>query len=246
MAAVVAVAQPAKTGTIRGTVVEKGTKHPAIGVTVVMTSPDMVGEQVAVTDERGAFAQSNLPVGTYTLTYYFASETTTRSVVVKAGGVVTVAHEIATAPPRGDVIEITANASAPFTMTAPGMTLKRDDGWSVTVAQSNKPAFKVDGWNEDHGMKLPDGTMYTAVKVEGEDCKVAECFDIILQGKLGKIARIYFPSGEIEIAGRPKRLKFDAKGVLVGTKTKITLAPAKLGRELETLMTVVALLRDKV
>ncbi|GHH01168.1 von Willebrand factor type A domain-containing protein [Comamonas sp. JC664] len=56
-------------GTIIGVVVDGSTQKPLADVIVSATSPNLLGEQVVVTDEKGAYRLPHLPSGKYTLRY---------------------------------------------------------------------------------------------------------------------------------------------------------------------------------
>ncbi|MFT3697495.1 MAG: carboxypeptidase-like regulatory domain-containing protein [Kofleriaceae bacterium] len=56
--------------------------EPAVGATVVATSPALQGEQVVITDENGTYMISALPAGYYTLTVYYNDMTTIRENVM--------------------------------------------------------------------------------------------------------------------------------------------------------------------
>ena len=68
------VAPTAITGTIRGSATDS-TGHILAGVTVVATSPALQGTQSGVTDNDGRFVLTNLPPGTYIVTFYYADAT---------------------------------------------------------------------------------------------------------------------------------------------------------------------------
>lgn len=74
------------TGFIDGRVLDD-TSQPLAGVTIVATSPALVGEQVVITDERGAYLFEQLPPGNYMLTYFYWSDQvfTHSDVIVEAG-----------------------------------------------------------------------------------------------------------------------------------------------------------------
>ena len=57
----VAFAQASSVGQLRGIVKDKGTNEPAVGATVVATSPALQGEQVVITDETGQYFVTSLP-----------------------------------------------------------------------------------------------------------------------------------------------------------------------------------------
>src|SRR5262245_47130267 len=56
--------------TIQGAIYELG-GDPAIGATVIATSPALQGEQVVITDENGFYTIAGLPPGEYTLIVYY-------------------------------------------------------------------------------------------------------------------------------------------------------------------------------
>ncbi len=73
-----AIAHPDRRA-ILGHITDGESNEPAIGATVVATSPNLVGEQVALTDESGAFRITDLPAGYYRLTIYYNDTTTERT-----------------------------------------------------------------------------------------------------------------------------------------------------------------------
>ncbi|HVV87516.1 MAG TPA: carboxypeptidase regulatory-like domain-containing protein [Kofleriaceae bacterium] len=81
-----AAAQTSTTGAVRGRVVDKKTKEPVIGATVVATSPALQGQQAEITDETGNYEIDNLPPGTYLLTVYYDDITFSRPDVAIAVG----------------------------------------------------------------------------------------------------------------------------------------------------------------
>jgi len=94
LAATSAFAEPATdTGAITGTLTASKTGDVLEGATVVVTSPALQGEQVAITDDKGNFSVGSLPAGEYHVTFYYADLTTERSgVIVEKGGTAQVAQ----------------------------------------------------------------------------------------------------------------------------------------------------------
>jgi hypothetical protein len=73
-------------GSLRGVLRDKATKEPAVGATVVATSPALVGEQVVLTDGNGQYFISSLPPGVYTLTIHYLDKPYSRGdVLVQVG-----------------------------------------------------------------------------------------------------------------------------------------------------------------
>ena len=62
-------AQGQGVGTLTGTVVDASSKAPVADVVVTATSPQLQGEQVAVTDSTGLYRIPQLPPGTYSLRF---------------------------------------------------------------------------------------------------------------------------------------------------------------------------------
>jgi hypothetical protein len=73
------------TGELRGTITGDKDHVPLEGVTVVASSVVLPTEQIAITDEKGAWSIANLPPGNYILTYYFGDNTLSSNEVVKRG-----------------------------------------------------------------------------------------------------------------------------------------------------------------
>jgi hypothetical protein len=67
-------ASPGTTGRLGGRVTDSN-DEALPGTTVVATSSALVGEQTAITDEKGYFAFEKLPPGHYTVTFYYAEAT---------------------------------------------------------------------------------------------------------------------------------------------------------------------------
>ena len=63
-----AFAQGLQTGIVTGTVVSSD-DAPLPGVTILATSPALLGERIAVTDLNGVYSLAGLPAGSYDLTF---------------------------------------------------------------------------------------------------------------------------------------------------------------------------------
>ncbi|MGN6107534.1 MAG: carboxypeptidase regulatory-like domain-containing protein [Kofleriaceae bacterium] len=104
----------ANVGSLRGVIRDKASNEVAIGATVVATSPALVGEQVVITDENGAYFINALPPGLYTLTIYYNDKPFSRgNVLIQLGkeAVVNVTVDSAAGGGgKGETIVIQGNA----------------------------------------------------------------------------------------------------------------------------------------
>jgi outer membrane receptor protein involved in Fe transport len=99
------------TGAVRGVVKDKTTGEPAVGATVVATSPALQGEQVVIADETGAYYITSLPPGVYTLTVYYNDTTYSRNnVLVQVGHELAVPIAVDTSATKGETIAIQGSA----------------------------------------------------------------------------------------------------------------------------------------
>lgn len=57
-------------GSIVGTITDDETKAPAAGITVVASSPHLMGEKTVKTDAEGHYRLDQLPEGPYTIVLY--------------------------------------------------------------------------------------------------------------------------------------------------------------------------------
>jgi Carboxypeptidase regulatory-like domain len=73
-----ATAPPTPAGEVRGRITDWH-DEPAVGCTVVAVSPNLVGEQVVITDEHGDYDITKLPPGYYELTMYYDDHMFTRT-----------------------------------------------------------------------------------------------------------------------------------------------------------------------
>ena len=102
-------------GSLRGVIRDKATGEPAVGATVVATSPSLVGEQVVITEDGGQYFITALPPGNYILTVYYNDSTFSRgNVLIQVGKEVvvnvTVDSAASAGKPKGEVIEISGSA----------------------------------------------------------------------------------------------------------------------------------------
>ncbi|MEO7095475.1 MAG: carboxypeptidase-like regulatory domain-containing protein [Polyangiales bacterium] len=63
---------------IYGKVTDEQSGDPLVGVTVVVTGPQLAGSQTAITDETGFYKLSNLPTGYVLATFYYGDRTVER------------------------------------------------------------------------------------------------------------------------------------------------------------------------
>jgi len=136
----------ADSGAISGKLVDAATQEPAIGATVVVTSPRLAGEQVAITDEQGVFSISGLPAGAYAITIYYDDVTGERSgVIVAAGRITQLTQSLALSKAR-DPIDVELNQGAPAidsTYIEMGGPVAEA---GVIVVTENRPAVEWSLW----------------------------------------------------------------------------------------------------
>ncbi|MGE0400141.1 MAG: TonB-dependent receptor [Kofleriaceae bacterium] len=132
----------ATVGQLRGVIRDKATGQPAVGATVVATSPSLQGEQVAITEDGGQYFITALPPGLYVLTVYYADSTFSRgNVLIQVGKEavvnVTVDSGAKEGRPKGEVIEI--QGSAPIVdqgSTKTGVSFGDDYTRNIPVART--------------------------------------------------------------------------------------------------------------
>ena len=137
-----AYAQATGSGTVRGQLKDQATGEPAVGATVVATSPVLQGEQVVLADESGLYFLTSLPPGSYTLTVYYNDGTFTRgNVLVQVGKEavvnITVDSTTTSGKPKGETIEI--SGSAPIIdqgSTKTGQTITSDYTNNIPVGRT--------------------------------------------------------------------------------------------------------------
>ncbi len=123
-----AQAQSSTSGAIQGVVREKGSGKSLGGVTVVVTSPALQGMQAAITEPNGFYKITNLPPGTYLITYTYTDITVRMpNVLVSINKTTPAFAKIDTSQAGGEVITIDSKApSIDPTSTNQGITLGSD------------------------------------------------------------------------------------------------------------------------
>jgi hypothetical protein len=100
-------------GGIQGTVTDSQTGEALGGVTVVASSPALQFTQAELTDGSGAYLITNLPSGTYEVTFYYSDLQVRRTNIAVSVGKVTPVHvRIETGRAATEVITITERAPA--------------------------------------------------------------------------------------------------------------------------------------
>jgi len=98
-------------GTIQGVVTDKKTGEKLAGVTVVVSTPGLKTDQVALTDDSGFYTLPGLPPGKYTVMFYYADSTTEHANVgVTANKIAMVAQKLDQTQSKGEVIQVTGTA----------------------------------------------------------------------------------------------------------------------------------------
>src|SRR5512139_1020974 len=104
------LAHAAVTGEIKGKVVDDGGK-PLAGVTVVVTSPALQGEQAELTDVDGYYLITQLPPGTYIVRMFYEAVAKARferqNVIVSGNQTVMVNGRIRTKEAKVETFTIT-------------------------------------------------------------------------------------------------------------------------------------------
>jgi len=132
----------ATVGSLRGLIRDKANGEPAVGATVVATSPALQGEQVVITDETGQYFVTSLSPGIYTLTVYYNDATFSRSnVLIQIGKEavvnITVSSLQDSGKPKGEIINIVG--TAPIVdqgSTKTGITITDDFTRNIPVGRT--------------------------------------------------------------------------------------------------------------
>jgi hypothetical protein len=137
----------ATVGSLRGVLKDKATGEPAAGATVVATSAAMVGEQVVITDETGAYFLTALPPGTYTLTIYYNNQPFSRpNVLVQLG--------------KEAVVNVTVTSDVPKGREGPGEVITLEGRAPIVDQGSTKTGFTV---TDDYTRNVPTGRTFAGV-----------------------------------------------------------------------------------
>src|SRR4051794_4225222 len=137
----------ATVGSLRGVLKDKSTGEPAIGATVVATSPALVGEQVVITDETGQYFINSLPPGLYTLTIYYNNQPFSRpNVLVQLG--------------KEAVVNVTVDSAVAAGKAGPGEVIQLSGSVPIIDQGSTKTGFTV---TDDYTRNIPTGRTFAGV-----------------------------------------------------------------------------------
>jgi len=129
-----ASAQSNTAGAIQGVVTDKASGEALAGVTVVATSPALQGTASAITEADGTYKITNLPPGSYVVTFYYADITVRRTNVQVSISKVTPAFvKIDQNQAQGEVIEIKGTPNIDTTSTSQGVTLDQNYTRNIPV-----------------------------------------------------------------------------------------------------------------
>jgi outer membrane receptor protein involved in Fe transport len=122
-----AAAQSNTTGAIQGQITDADSGEKLAGVTVVVSSPALQGTQTAISDESGQYKLSELPPGTYLVTFYINRLTIERrDVNVGVDKTTPVFQKIKLSQAAGEVVRIVDTApTIDPTSTSQGITLDK-------------------------------------------------------------------------------------------------------------------------
>ncbi len=137
----------ATVGSLRGILKDKSTGEPAIGATVVATSPALVGEQVVITDETGQYFINSLPPGTYTLTIYYNNQPFSRpNVLIQLG--------------KEAVVNVTVDSAVKAGKEGPGEVIQLEGTAPIIDQGSTKTGFTI---TDDYTRNIPTGRTFGGV-----------------------------------------------------------------------------------
>jgi hypothetical protein len=144
----------AATGAIEGTVADSNTGEKLAGVTVIVTSPQLLQTQTAITDENGAYQVGQLPAGEYLVTFYYADITVERSgIQVGIDKTTPVYQKLNMASAASETIEIQMGGIAIDTSRVHmGLPVSRTFGgvldveMGVIIANEKRPVIEWSVW----------------------------------------------------------------------------------------------------
>ena len=127
-------AQSATAGAVQGVVSDNANGQALTGVTVVVTSPALQGTQSGISETTGFYKITNLPPGTYVVTFYYANVTVRRTdIIVNANKTTPVFVKLDLTQVGGEVIEIKGTPNIDTTSTTQGITIGRDYTRNIPV-----------------------------------------------------------------------------------------------------------------
>jgi len=129
-----AEAQSTTTGAIQGQVSDADTGEPLAGVTVVASSPALQGTQTAFSDDDGVYKISDLPPGSYLVTFYLGKLTLQRADITVGVDRTTPVFQKLKLSQAAEIVRITDTAPAiDPTSTTQGVTIDSNYLRSVPI-----------------------------------------------------------------------------------------------------------------
>jgi hypothetical protein len=152
------LAHAAVVGEIKGKVTDEAGK-PLAGVTVVVTSPALQGEQAELTDVDGYYQITNLPPGTYVVRFFYENVSKARferqNVVVSADKTVMVNSKIRTKEAKVETFTITERAPAvDVGTTNVGITLTPEVMKNIPTARNFQGVLALTPGAQQDGMGM--------------------------------------------------------------------------------------------
>jgi hypothetical protein len=195
------LAMAGTTGNITGTITD-GNGDPLPGVTVVMTSPNLIGTRTAVTDAQGKFRAVFLPPGIYDVTASFTGFRTQKAEVrVEIDGTVDVSMQMEVQNSIEDELVVTADLPViDHTSTTAGANISEDfftkiptgrrvasimeiaPGVSTTDVDGN---FRINGSSGPENQYIIDGVNTTSIELGGQSANLNFDFIQEVQVKTG-------------------------------------------------------------
>ncbi len=226
-------------GAVVGRVLDKATKEPVIGATIVATGPALAGQLAEITDESGAYRLGNLPPGNYQITvYYNDSQFSRPNVHVAIGKQTTVSIPIATDSHTAETIELEARAPIiDQSSYSTGVTIDRDYVRNIPV-----PARSSGGSRSTYRPPPPpDPAVLARAAIAAGDQKLAAAVPGLIAQKAFVVVEGYAAPGEadgdqralarahlvrnqlIDAGVAPARVRAVSKGVVAGRGAGVQL-----------------------